>query len=306
MKKLTISLFLIFGITNLALTQIFIPEGEMFVEKKITLEKQTLSNIAKSLGYNPEQFYIYSDYYDNEKIIWAVAFKSFTDKIIFVAVNNELKTLTKEMVDKYLINYNFSKEFDSYDIEATLNDGISNKSLTSEFLSDVFNIQVIKNGEMNATSIGYKLVLKDGYLISYSTSDGLNKWARDWKENYPNTFEKYKIAAEKYWGNKSIEVINEINTQADAFVKTPSGMQNEFIDLHRTNEETINFKMLLVSHYNHKITLDEFKIINFGRYEIISDFSDKNKNKITTLKVNKTLCSFTENGELLNTFTTNY
>lgn len=304
-RKLTLLSLLLF-ISQLVFSQIFIPKGDFFIEKKINLNKASLLNIAESLGYNSEQFYSYTNFNQLNSCIWSVVFKSFTDEIIFIHVKEGTNELPKEIVKNYLSDYNFSEEFDSYDIESTLENGILNKSLTAKFLNEIFGGDEINNGEINANSIGYILSIRDGLLVSFRSSDGLNKWARDWKTNAPTRYNKYKLAAEKYWGNNIEAIINEINVQADAFVNIPGGLTNDFIDLHRTNEGTINFKMLLVSHYKHIITLEEFKEINHGRYEIASDFSDDKNNKITTYRINKTLISFSENGKLINCYTSNY
>ena len=59
----------------------------------------------------------------------------------------------------------------------------------------------------------------------------------------------------------------------------------------------------MVAHYNEKINIDEFKKINPGRYELINEFTAENGYKNTTYKVNKTLYTFDENGNLNNSYT---
>ncbi len=304
MKKFQTLIILVVFFSNTSLAQYFVPKGEDFVEKQINVEKKTIVNVAKFLGYNTEEFYTYSNSEDNS--IWVVAFKSFTDEIIFVALTKKSDVLTKERVREYLKNYEFSKAFGPYEIESTLNDGIKNKSLSSKFLASVLKENNILNGEINANSIGYILTIKNGYLTEFKTSDGLNKWAKEWKEEFPERYLAYKIAAKKYWGENKEKIINEINVQADAYSRTPDCMLNEFIELHKSEEGTINFKMLLVAHYKEKINLEEFKSINYGRYVLVSDFSNSDEKKSTTYKVNKTLFTFSEKGELINSYTANY
>jgi hypothetical protein len=67
---------------------------------------------------------------------------------------------------------------------------------------------------------------------------------------------------------------------------------------------TINFKMLLVAHYNTPMTLKEFKEVNHGRYELSDEFNSPDGYKRTTYKLNKTLYTFSEKGVLINSFTT--
>lgn len=287
------------------MSQVFVPSENGFVEKQINVEKKTIANTAKFLGYNAEQYYTYRN--PDDEGIWLVGFKSFTDKIIFIVMSDTSKILTNDRINEYLSKYDYSKVFGSSEIESTLNDGVKNKSLSSKFLSEIFNENnLIQNGEINAESIGYTLTIKNGYLIEYKSLDGFNKWAKEWKEKFIEMYFDYRNEASKYWGDNNEKVITEMNVQAEAWAKTPNCMQNEFIELHKNENGVINFKMLLVAHYNEKITLDEFKEINHGRYELISDFSNSENKKMTTYKVGKTLFSFTEDGKFISSYTANY
>ena len=58
----------------------------------------------------------------------------------------------------------------------------------------------------------------------------------------------------------------------------------------------------MVAHYNEPISLSEFKDINFGRFDLIDEFTEGNY-KRTTYKVNQTYFTFSENGKLENTYT---
>ena len=59
---------------------------------------------------------------------------------------------------------------------------------------------------------------------------------------------------------------------------------------------------MLVAHYNEKITLNEFKEINYKRYELVNEFNNVDGYKRTTYKVNDALFTFDEKGKLVNSY----
>lgn len=281
----------------------FLPKNGSYEEIEVNIEHKSINNIVKYIGYNSDQFYTYSDYDNKNSKIVVVIFKIFTDDIICVLTDDSVEKISENEVDRYLSGFNHKEEFGAYQIENTLKDGVKNKSLTREFLSKVFN-QEISGDSVIINEIGYELFFKDNILYSYKASDGHNKWAKMWKNEYPSTYSKYRNAASRYWNNER-DIINEINIQADAFVNIPNGYQNEFIPLHTNPDGTINFKMLLITHYIKKISLEEFKNINHGRYELSSEFNSSDAYKRSTYKLNNTLYTFDENGDLINSFSSN-
>jgi len=300
-KILITVIFLCISLYNYG--KVFIPQNGGFVEKAINIEIESINNIAKYLGYNTEQFYTYMNFKSNIEDIIAVVFKSFTDEIICIVTNDSIENLSSDRVNKYLSEFDLKKEFNSYQIESTLNDGITNKSLTGDFLADVLKTDVPEpNGTIFTSRIGLKIEFAQGIIKSFSSSDGLNKWARSWKYEQPELFESYEKAAQKYWGNNIEKIINEINIQADAWSNIPNGFQNEYVDFYRTDEGTINFKMLLVSNYNEPITLKEFKEINSGRYQLMDEFNTPEGYKRTTYRLIYTFYTFSQDGKLLSSY----
>jgi len=53
----------------------------------------------------------------------------------------------------------------------------------------------------------------------------------------------------------------------------PDGYLNKYIPLHKVENNTVNFYMLMVCHYNREITLDEFKQINHGWYRQVESLN---------------------------------
>lgn len=284
---------------------IFVPENGKFVAKVLELEVEntSINGISQALGYNKDQTYTFLSRAGKTNKIEFVIFKVFTEEIIYIGAERGIKSVNNEDVKKYLSDYNFKKEFGSYQIESTLTDGIKNRSLTLEFLANIFN-QKINSKDMSfaAPSIGYTLYFTKGILTSFGTSDGLGQSAKSWKREQPRMYLEYRLAATTYQESES-DVLNEINEQADAWSKTPKGFQNDYIDFHINKDGTVNFKMLMVAHYDDKMTLKEFKSLNKGRYQLSNEFNDQSEYKRTTYRMNKTLYSFDENGKMVNTYT---
>tara|TARA_R110002051_G_C8628537_1_gene484411 strand:+ start:69 stop:989 length:921 start_codon:yes stop_codon:yes gene_type:complete len=303
--KLLIAILLFCGIKSYASGfKTFVPKEDGYVPVDIKVEKKSINNICKFLGYNSEEFYTYNDFDLKNSKVFIVIFKSFSDKIICVLTEDTVESIEQKDVDNYLINFNLKDDFDSYDVESTLEDGVKNKSLSKEFLSDVFNNPISDNDSFVAVEIGYELHFKNGVLTSYNPSDGLNKWAKSWKNEMPERYRKYYNEASRYQTNETV-ILKELNAQADAFANTPDGVMNEYIKFHTNNSGIVNYKMLLVAHYNQTMNIDEFKLINKGRYELSNEFNDQDNYKRTTYRVNKGLYTFDEKGKLINSYTSN-
>ena len=285
--------------------KVFVPIANSYEQIDIDFEGKSINEICDYLGYNKDQFYSYTDFHgENIKII-AVIFKVFTDEIICVLTEDTVQSLYKGNVERYLMNFNLKDDFDSYDIESTLEDGVKNRSLSKEFLSDIFNqSDSLGKNSFIAEEIGYELYFKNGMLIEYRPSDGLNKWAKGWKNEVPGRYRKYYAIAARY-NNDEKDILNEINIQADAFSRIPNGVRNEYIKFHTNSDGTVNYKMLMVAHYNEKINLREFKNINKGRYELSSEFNNQDNYTRTTFRVNNGLYTFDEKGKLVNSYTSN-
>ena len=305
MKKILI-ISLIFFYSNLIAGEFktFVLKDNNYIETKINVEVKSINNICKFLGYNSVEFYTYSKHINKNSKIVTVILKSFSDKIICVLTDDSVETLSKKEVDDYMLSFDIKKDLSTYSIEKDLQDGIEKKTLKLEFLMDIFNVKDVDiNGSFVASSIGYELFFQNGILVNYNSSDGLNKWSREWKTSRTSVYDSYYREAKYYLKDDINSIIYEINEQADAFSKIPNGNLNEYIDFHKTKFGNVNYKMLIVAHYNEKIDIAEFKKINFGRYELINEFTADNGYKSTIYKVNKTLYTFDEKGNLTNSYT---
>lgn len=272
---------------------IFIPDNGVFKNIIETIPNRSINGISEYLGYHPNQVYTYFESEDKDSGIINIIVEIFTSNIIFILTQGIEKLDVRE-VNHYLRNFTFEEEYSSYSIDTILENGVEEKSLNINFLAKVLNItDYEEDGMYYAEKIDMNLFFINGILVSYQSANGLNYWAKFWRTNNPQIFSNYEKEARHFWGDNIGKIIDEINLQADAWAETPQAMKNEFIILHETDWGTINFAMLLVSHYNHGLTTWEFKKINYGR------FKELQTNKY---RLNKFIYEFSEEGKLVNSF----
>lgn len=287
------SLSTLFG-GNKKSSGLFVPDKSGFKELTDEIAFKSINDISEHLGYHPDMIYTYNEGQDSNSGIINVIVEIFTRNIVFVLTKDSVTKLDKKRVENYFRNFTIKGVFNSYTTEDILKEGIQNRSLKMDFLARVLNIlEPEQDGMFYIDSLELYLYFIDGYLVNFQSSDGLNEWAKHWKQINKDLFLSYEKTAKLYWGNNISKVINEINIQADSWAKTPDAMNNEFISLHETRFGTINFAMLLVCHYNYDLSLSDFITINHGRYKEI----EPNKHK-----ADKFVYEFSDEGILLNSY----
>lgn len=266
------------------------------------VEVQSINGVAKSLGYNPNHFYMYYSFSDQKKSdIEFVCFKIFSTEIIFIGCTDNVKELIPQDVEIFLKDFDFNHEYSTYNREKDLKEAIENKSLSIEFMADVLNFSITKPDQIIVSDrFGYKFIFKDGFLSDYSSIDGLNKWSREWKESSSSVYDDFTNLAKSYWKNDKEKIIEFVNIQADAHAR--AGVDLISNDFHLSNhiypDGNYNFKMLLVALQNEKITLREFKDINLGDFLYVQEVVIKGK-KCYAYGACNTLCIFDETGNLV-------
>lgn len=125
------------------------------------------------------------------------------------------------------------------------------------------------------------LYFNNGILTDYQSADGLRTAARFWKQYSSYFLGCYEIEAQTYWGDDVGKILNEINIQSDAWSQTPNASKNEFVPQHYAGNDTVNYKMLMVYHYDQPITLNEFLEVNHGRYKTIGANENPNTKRMS-------------------------
>jgi hypothetical protein len=247
---------------------VFVPEGNGF--KKLTSIPTTASmnSVCEHLGYHIDQFFIWLGDFDNDFDINVVALEIFSRNIIYVSTKAGVEIVDSTKLKCFLRNLTDTELYKSYTVEDSLKEGIANKSLTSIFLKKVLGDESIESdGVFFASKLNLYLYFNNGYLVDFQSSDGLGKWAKHWKEISSEFIANYEAEAKKYWGNNQKQLLSEVNTQSDALAGVPQAVSNEFTPLHTDKNGLVNFRMLLACHYDQPISLEDFLVLNHGRYE---------------------------------------
>ena len=284
------------GPQKISSSGIFTPKGNEFIELEGDFLEKSINQVSEHLGYNYEMF---STYFSTEnEDIYSVVFEQFTTNIIYVRTKKTVTKLSKNTVNKYLKDFDFDFIYSAYNVNDILKDGIENRSLSSEFLCRVLGLpEITNNGIANCEKFGLYLHFIDGLLVDFQSADGLNEWAKEWKNINPHFIEEYEKEAKRYWGNNTQKIIAEINIQADAYSDVPSALQNTYLSLHKNSFGNYNFFNLLIAHYDKQVSIDEFKSVNHGRFEVL-----KSSNDIKRLKVGKFIYEFSEDGNILDSY----
>jgi hypothetical protein len=251
---------------------IFVPEKLGFVE--LVEYPPSFDGLYRQLGYHRDQLHPYIMGYEGKNYdfeIHEVMVEIFTKNIVLVNTGKKVTKIDKEQVNYFLRDFDYDVEYHPCNIPSILETGIQSKSLSIEYLTRILNlVNSEPNGVAFAKALGLNLYFNNGILVNFQPPESFNMKAWEWKQLAPDTFLKYENEARLYWGNNRNKIINELNIQAEALDKVPDGVKNKFVDFHRTKFRLINFLMLLVCHYNYKITLPEFLEINHGRYEEVN------------------------------------
>lgn len=284
--------------SNSKSTGIFVPDKTGFVELKDEIQNKSIVGISEHLGYHPDQVFSYIGPSDD---IHAIVFEIFTTNILFVSTKDTVTKLSTREIDNYVKKFLGNNEYNSFTVNSILEEGIKNRSLRVEFLARVADIKnASPDGIFFVEKFGLYFYFVDGYLTDISSSDGLNEWAKHFKEINPKLIADYEKVAKKFWGDDIGKVIKEVNAQADALAETPDAVRNEFVPLHCTPFGTTNYVMLLVCHYNYPMNVSRFKEINKGRYvEMVTELQDDLTN-VRKYSLDRFLYEFDESGELSN------
>ena len=249
-----------------------------FEPLKDKIAKLSINDISSHLGYDSFHIHTFHNSYKKRSNIDIVAFEVFTNNVVFMLVKDKFKKPTDRALRKFLRNFKYSEEYDSIFIRDYLLEGIANKSLNIEFLSKVLNIPKDNpNAEILVKKLDVKLFFVNGYLASFKLTNDLEEWARHLKNINKDIIANYARLSKKYWIDDYEMIFNEVNIQSEAFANTPSGYKNEFINLHRGEFNTINFLMLLVCHYNQKLTEYQFQNCNHGRCVKVNNINSGNQ-----------------------------
>jgi hypothetical protein len=276
---------------------LFIPLNGRYVEYNSPKGNGSFVDIVAALGYHPDQVYWPAIFESREKI-HTITFEVFTRNIVFIATEKSKTYISEKDIKKFLGNFSVTKQFTILEIEDILNKGVSNASLTTDFLARVLKLDnIAKNGFFYSEKIKTYLYFTDGKLSNFQSDDGLFPYARHLKQVNKTVFNWLAELAYKYWPNNDFQAQKEINLQCEAWANIPDAFGNEFIPLHRTENGGANLHMIRVCHYEYPISLSEFKEVNHGRFQQF-----ESENEINIFKCGNFIYCFDIESERLITF----
>ena len=275
---------------------VFVKTQNGFESLDDSIAKLSINDISYHLGYNPFHVHAYHGHFNEKENIQTVIFEAFTENVVFILVRNEYKTPTVKALKRFLKDFKYEEEYDSIFIRDYLLEGIENKTLSTNFFKKVLDLKINDlNGDAFAERLDVMLFFINGYLASFKLSNDLEEWARHIKYYNKDIIANYAKVAKKYWIDDYDMIFKEVNIQSEAYANTPSGYKNEFIYLHRSEFNTINFLMLMVCHYNQTITECQFENYNYGRYKKIENSTPE----IKIYKLGEFMYFFGIEGDLL-------
>jgi hypothetical protein len=274
---------------------IFIQKNYWFEELTDEITIHSVNEISRHLGYQPIEVHsFWNTSKCKSKLIEFVVVELFTDNIVYVQTRSHPKKLKSEDVQKFMSNFVWEEEYDAINIRDVLQEGVDHESLTIEFLSRVLKLHNTEvNGTFKSEQLGFYLTFTNGVLSSFELDNDLGAWARHFKSISPELVKQYALNSKDHWGEDYDHIFDEINIQFEALANTPKGFLNEYLELHREPKyNTVNFLMLLVCHYDQSIDLENFRILNKGRFMEVKTLSG------TMLALGNFIYEFDKRGEL--------
>lgn len=248
---------------------VFIPtKDENFIPLYDIPKNISFNDIAKFLGHDTNQFFIYGGYQGKPYI----AFESFTGKILYVYVNEKAKSLKAFDLKETLKGYSFTEEYSYSKYVDDIEEGIQKGNLTKDFFKKLLNQD---SDVMIDSRFNTKLIFKDGKLVKMESLDSLSKNAKDLRDTATLKFNRIKKYAESY--SFSQEVVNkEINMQVDAFYNMPISLFDNLSEFYvEVNADiwSINYVMCAVAYAKKQINFEEFKLISHEEYSKIGEYT---------------------------------
>jgi len=238
--------------------------GEKLIEYDNQPENGSINSIIEELGFELTQVHTIHTF--DSSIIECIGVKIFSKNVVFVLAKDKNLSVSSRALKQEMNDIDWDFEYSSHTIEDILNEGIEAKNLTQEFLNSNIELQLEEgNSVYLAPSLDLYLYFKDGILESYTSSEWTNAASKWLISVNKKMFNEILAEAINFHGNE-IEAMEEVNLQCNALQRIPEAVNNEFIPQHIKKTGNTNFYNLLAAHYDGSINIEEFKIVNKGRF----------------------------------------
>jgi len=229
----------------------------------------SINAIVEFLGYQAEQ--VHTVFAVDSLDIECLGVKVFTSQLVYVLAKDKKRTITYPMAKKALGKIDWNFEYSEHFLDTMFEDGIVSGSFTLDFLKSVVNLEKQNDWLYLAPDLQVYLSFNgENILESYSSSE----WAQ------PEAKWLQKINSEMYDGyykdalknhKEEISAMEEVNLKCRAIWKTPEATNNVFVPLHSSSSGTVNYYNLMVAHYNERVDIGEFKMVNKGRFTMLGE-----------------------------------
>lgn len=249
-------------------TGIFVYDDGIYREYKADVGNGSINSIAVALDYDLNEVHSYFLSEGTSEKIHHIVLEIFSRNVIFVLTHKHVTFITEKDIRKAMTGFSYDYEYSPSRVQDILTAGVDNSALGIDFLSDVLNIKnTATSGLFYAKKIKTYLQITDGILTDFQFDDGFSTGARQLRSANQTVFDGISEIAKRYRPDDIFMQTREINQQSEAWAMVPGARGNEYCFLHRYANDSVNFYMLMVCHYDQDITEDEFRSINFGRYE---------------------------------------
>lgn len=245
--------------------KIYVPaEDGSFKKAPFSGKNMSINNINERLGFQPKFFYTWftNDYETN------ICMKVFSQDIICILSNKNLgDSLTQSQVSNIMRKdgYEYDRAFDIYNRESLLEEAISEHFLSQSFMEEATHIKCVGNVLVDPAN-GYTYIFENGYLKSYTSSDGLIGQAKQMKGT--PIFNIVKANAQKIYSNDQ-DVLREINSQLKAYANIPMDQ----LEIAAGYAYNYNYSLYYIENCGSDITISDFLEYTHDRAVLLDDSS---------------------------------
>ena len=224
----------------------------------------SINDAVLSLGYPINHVHTILTF-DAPKIE-CLGFKLFTREPIMVLVKDKSFELSKDELDVAINQVNWDYEYAGPSVEDILESGIEEGNLSLDFLQSVLILAKEEENMYECKQFGLYLQFEDN-LLKHFTSASQESASTKWLRNLNPHMVQDMLREAKIYQNNEFSAKEEVNKQTDSLRSTPEAVNNPYLHLHRTSQNNISFFNILITHYEHPCTLEEFLFMNKGRYQ---------------------------------------
>lgn len=264
-RKVFVQRVLAQRVVNNQRTGIYKVERKKLIEIEHTPGNGSINSIIDYFEYPRNHINIIHTFNSNK--FYCLGVKSLSKELIFILVKDKEVTPLFSDVSKEMNKIDWESVYSSHDIEYILNDGIDANNLTKMFLKSVIpDFKSIDENKYKSNQLGLLFFFNNDILIKFCSS-GYDNASTKWLKKLNISLYKQMLKEAIFYQGNEPDAMKEMNILSDSIRGIPKASTNEFLYLHKTKNNNINYYNVLVTHYNKECTLDEFVFMNKGRYK---------------------------------------